>query len=249
MPAGTPPPPDPSRPAGGAGPGGAIVVAEPAGLVVLVWLLFPVLGAALLWLVRSSAGWVAALRWMPMRGPFRLIDAVDEPWATGGALLLGALGGLLVAAVAAAERLTVTVAGEGVTLVRDDVTRRIARDGITGAFRDGSRLVLLGPAAEELVRESSDLPADRLRAAFEAYGYRWYADGDPFRAEYRRWTDGGPDLPPGANPLLRARQRALDRNDRADAVELRTELARLGVVVREEGRRQYWRRAGQGRTV
>ncbi len=225
-----------------AAPGEPTVVAEPAGRVALVWILCPPLGAALLWLVQASAGWVASLRWIPMRGPFMLIDAVDEPWATGGALVLGTLGGLLVAGIAAAERLTVTVAIDRVTLVRGTTTRRIGRDEITGAFRDGKRLVLLGPAAEELAREPSDLPADRLRAAFQAYGYRWYADGDPYRADFRRWTDGGPELPPGAYSLLKARQRALDKGDKADVAELRTELVPLGVVVRDEGKRQYWRR-------
>ncbi|WP_234359473.1 MULTISPECIES: hypothetical protein [unclassified Plantactinospora] len=223
-------------------PGEPIVVAEPASLVALVWILFPPLGAALLWLVQASAGWVASLRWMPMRGPFMLIDAVDEPWATGGALLLGTLGGLLVAGIAAAERLTVTVARDGVTLVRGTATRRVGRAEITGAFREGKRLVLLGPAAEELARESSDLSADRLRAAFEAHGYRWYPDGDPYRAEFRRWADADPELPAGANSLLKARQRALDSGDKADVAELRVELTRLGVVVRDEGKRQYWRR-------
>lgn len=221
---------------------GRTVVAEPASVVALVWILCPPLGAILLWLVQASAGWISSLRWMPMRGPFELIDAVDEPWATGAALLLGALGGLLVAGITAAERLTVTVAADGVTLIRGDSTRNVDRTRITGAFRDGKQLVLLGTATEELVREPSDLSAGRLRDAFEAYGYRWYADGDPYRADFRRWVEGGAELPPGADPLLRARQRALDKDDRADAVELRAELARLGVVVREEKRRQYWRR-------
>ncbi|MFY1690368.1 YqeB family protein [Plantactinospora sp. WMMB782] len=223
--------------------GGSTVVAEPAWLVAVVWVLCPVLGAGLLWLVQACAGWVASLRWIPMRGPFMLIDEVAdaEPWASLGALFLGALGGLLVAAIAAAERLTVTVAGDAVTLLRDGTARRVDRAEIAGAFRDGKRLVLLGPGGGEVARESSDLPADRLRAAFEAYGYRWHADGDPYAADFRRWTDGGPGLPPGANSLLKARQRALDKDDRADLAELRAELSRLGVVVRDEGKRQYWR--------
>ncbi|GIG86148.1 YqeB family protein [Plantactinospora endophytica] len=222
--------------------GAPTVVAEPASHVALVWLLAPVLGAALFWLVQASAGWIASLRWIPMRGPFKLIDAVDEPWATGGALLLGTLGGLLVAGIAAAERLAVTVAGDGVTLVRGDATRRVDRTEITGAFWDSKRLVLLGRAAEELARERTGLPADRLGAAFEAHGYRWYADGDPYGADFRRWTDRDPALPAGANGLLKARQRALDKGDKPDLAELRAELLRLGVVVREEGKRQHWRR-------
>ena len=201
-------------------------------------------GAALCWAVQAAAGWIASVRWMPMRGPFKLIDAVDEPWATGGALLLGALGGLLLAGMAAAERLAVTVAADRVTLVRGDGTRHVLeRARIGGVFRDGKQLVLLGGLGEELARESSDLPANRLRDAFEAYGYRWYADGDPHRDDYRRWVDGAPGLPPGADPLLRVRQRALDRKDGSELAELGAELARLGVLVRDRDKRQYWRPA------
>jgi len=219
------------------------VVAERAGMVALVWITLPVLGAALLWVVQWSAGWIASLRWIPMRGPFMLIDAVDDPWATSGALLLGALGGLLLAWMAAAERLAVTVAADRVTLARGDGTRHVGRDRISGVFRDGKQLVLLGTVGEELARESSDLPAARLRDAFEAYGYRWYADGDPHRDDYRRWVDGAIGLPPGADPLLRVRQRALDRKDGAELAELGAELARLGVLVRDRDKRQYWRPA------
>jgi hypothetical protein len=159
-----------------------IVVAEPTGIVALVWVAFPLLGAGLLWLLQWSAGWIAAIRWIPMRGPFLLMDAVDEPWATGGALLLGVLGGLVVAGTAAAERLTVTVAADRVTLARGDGTvRHIERDRIGEVFRDGKQLVLLGVDTEELAREASDLPADRLRDAFEAYGYHWSTGGGPAR--------------------------------------------------------------------
>jgi cysteinyl-tRNA synthetase len=46
-------------------------------------------------------------------------------------------------------------------------------------------------------------------------------------------------LPPGADALLTAREKNSD-----DADELRAELARLGVVVRDEKGKQYWRPAG-----
>jgi|HigsolmetaAR206D_1030411.scaffolds.fasta_scaffold00177_25 hypothetical protein len=217
------------------------VVAEPAAVVVLTWILFPSLGAAGGWVVQWSAGWIASLRYVPWRGLFRLVDSVDEPWASIGALLVGAVVGLLVAAAAARERLTVTVADDLVLLVRGDVTRELRRERVGGVFRDGAQLVLLDTDGGELARESSDLPADRLRAAFERHGYHWHADGDPYRDEWRRWVGDDADLPAGAGPLLRFRQQAVERNDRRDMAELRAELARLGVVVRDERKRQYWR--------
>jgi hypothetical protein len=51
-----------------------------------------------------------------------------------------------------------------------------------------------------------------------------------------------PELPTGANAILRARARALERGDTEDAAQLRRELGKLGIVVREEAKRQSWRR-------
>jgi hypothetical protein len=69
----------------------------------------------------------------------------------------------------------------------------------------------------------------------------WLADGDPHAARYQQWLEGEPSLPIGADPLFRARRRALEQGRKDDAEALRNELARLGVVVREQERKQYWR--------
>ncbi|WP_442930243.1 CysS/YqeB C-terminal domain-containing protein [Micromonospora sp. LH3U1] len=45
----------------------------------------------------------------------------------------------------------------------------------------------------------------------------------------------------GADALLRARERAVRRDRRDDARELRRELGLIGVVLRDEDKRQYWR--------
>ncbi|MGH3490867.1 MAG: CysS/YqeB C-terminal domain-containing protein [Actinopolymorphaceae bacterium] len=43
---------------------------------------------------------------------------------------------------------------------------------------------------------------------------------------------------------MKARARALDRKDAGDATQLRDELAKLGVVVRDEEKRQFLRTTG-----
>jgi hypothetical protein len=48
-------------------------------------------------------------------------------------------------------------------------------------------------------------------------------------------------LPDGANALLAARAKALKKRDADESAVLLTELHRLGVVVRVEKGRQYWR--------
>lgn len=101
-------------------------------------------------------------------------------------------------------------------------------------------MVLLDADDGELVRQPSDLPTDRLSRAFRDHGWPW-AEADPHRDAYRRWVPGLPGLPDGADALLRARQEALEKDRDDEARELRTELGRYGVVLRDDGERQYWR--------
>jgi hypothetical protein len=236
---------DQPRRAGATTPRGQTVVAEPRWWRVLVWIGIPLLGLPAGWLLESVASWVASLPWVPFQGPFKLVASVPEPHATIGALVVGGLAGLVLATLAALDRLTVTVADDQVAFTRGGVTRAVTRALVGAVFLDGKQLVLLGPATEELARETSDLQADRLEDAFVVHGFPWRADGDPYRDEYQRWVDDGAGLPAGANALLKARARALDKGDGDDAAELRTELARLGVVVRDQRKRQYWRRSGR----
>ena len=220
-------------------------MAEPGWQRLLVWIGFALLGLAAGWLLKSAAGWVASLPWAPFQGPFKLVEAVPEPHASIGALVVGGLAGLVLATLAELDRLTVTVAADQVTFTRGGVTRSFKRPLVGAVFLEERRLVLLGRATEELARETSDLEADRLGDAFVRHGFPWRAGGDPHRDEYQRWVDDVPTLPASANALFRARARALDRGDGDEAAQLRADLARLGVVVRDEHKRQYWRASGR----
>ncbi|WP_254549200.1 YqeB family protein [Catellatospora tritici] len=210
-----------------------------------VWAGFPLAGAGVGWLLRAVAGWVAGLAWAPLQGPFRLVASIREPYGTLAAVGVGALLGLGVALLATLEVLVLVIDDDAVALRRGGVERaRFGRPAVRGVFIDLKHLVLLGADGAELDRQECDLDVERVRAAFERHGYRWLP-GDPHAAHYRRWVDGDPDLTGPAGALLRARQRAVDRGEDRDRDEFRAELARLGVVVRDEGKRQYWRSQGQ----
>ncbi|MFE8013578.1 hypothetical protein ACFU3O_12655 [Streptomyces antibioticus] len=192
-------------------------------------------------LVPFLADWLVSLPWAPLKGPAELVDSVPEPARTLGTGVVGAVVGLFFGFGALHESLTVTVDDARVGLAVRGEKREFACEEIALAARDGKQLVLLSRTGAELARENCGLPWARLARAFTEHGYRW-ADEDPHREQFRRWVPGAAGLPEGANALLHARARALKaKDDASDARELRTELGRLGVIVRDEKDRQYWR--------
>ncbi|MFF5052151.1 hypothetical protein ACFY1S_03050 [Micromonospora sp. NPDC000663] len=216
-----------------------VVSGGPLELAVM-WGGFPLLGAGAGWLLAAATGWLVRLPWVPFRDLVEWLDRLPEPQATIGTIAVGVLAGLVVAGIGTAERLIVTVDAAQVRLRRAGADQAVARAETRAVFVDDGHLVLLDADGAELVREATDLPSDRLAAAFRAHGWGW-ADADPHRPAYRLWVPDLPGLPGGADALLRARERALDRDRRDDVRELRRELGRIGVVVRDEGKRQYWR--------
>ncbi|MFI7606731.1 hypothetical protein ACIBTV_16540 [Micromonospora sp. NPDC049366] len=221
-------------------PGTRTTVSGGASELVVLWGGFPLLGAGAGALLGRTASWVADLPWAPMQGLFEALSRLPQPELTIGAALLGVLGGGLLASAGTAQRLIVRVDRERVGLRRDGRQREVPRRDVRVVLVDGRDLVLLDADGGELVRERSDLSQDRLRAAFRSHGWPW-AEEDPHRAAYRLWVPGLPGLPVGADALLRARQDAVSHDRRDDARELRRELGRIGVVVRDEERRQQWR--------
>ena len=207
-------------------------------------------GAAVLlagvgWLLDPLAHWLVGLQWAPMRGPAELLVSVPEPWLSVGLVVLGAVAGMALIFFDSLEQVSVNVSGERVVLRRADHVQEIAREQVGHVFLEKGRLVLLGPAGEEVAREKCDLNAGRIAAAFTAHGYTW-VDGDPYEDEFTIWAPNTPELPDLANALLAARAQALKASDAGESVkELRRELARVGIVVRDKGGQQYWRGPGR----
>lgn len=218
----------------------ATVVRDPVWAALLMWVGLPVAGALVFWGLGSIAGWLATVPGVPFQGLFELAAKAPEPWVTLGAWVLGAAAGIVLALIGAHETLRLTVTSSGVQLRRMDTPSSAKREEVESVYLDGKDLVLVGSRGEELAREKSELPRDRVRAAFVDHGYTWL-DEDPYRDQYRLWVEDLPDLPPGANAVLKARSKALEKDSQTDVRELRAELVNLGVVVRERKKRQYVR--------
>ncbi|MFD8233665.1 hypothetical protein ACFV20_17530 [Streptomyces sp. NPDC059696] len=217
--------------------GGATELAESAWAIVLFCVACGAAAGAVLPLL---ARLLLALPWAPLEGPAELLTSVPEPALTLGTVALGVLSGLLLGFWGVHESLSVRVSATHVTLAVRDGSQEFPRAEVSACFRDGKQLVLVGPGGLELAREQCGLNWRRLADALTAHGYPW-TERDPHHAEFRRWVPGTPGLPPGADALLVARAKTREDEHGAEARELRGELLRLGVVVRDEGKRQYVR--------
>ncbi|GII90644.1 hypothetical protein Ssi02_08750 [Sinosporangium siamense] len=206
-----------------------------------LWVLFPLIGVGLGGLLVFLIGWLADLPWVPFKGPIDLIDSIPDPWLAVGLPAAGLLIGLVVSMITLHESVSVTISDDRVALTTMGKERAFPREAVEAVFVDAKHLVVLGHHTEELAREKHEgLPISQLEAAFTGHGYR-YLDGDPHKADFRRWVPDMPGLPPGADALLKARQKALEKSDQSDVRDLRHELGKIGVVVKEEGKRQFWR--------
>jgi hypothetical protein len=206
----------------------------------------PLVGLLLGYFLPRIADWAVDLPWVPLQGPLKLIARWDSWWVVLLLTLVGLVLGVLLAAAALEDTLKVTVTDTEVEFQKNKVTRAVPREKIRVAFLDGQDIVLHDTDSRELARERHDQlksEARQIPVAFQAHGYPWAADGDPYRDAFRRWVEDDPDLPPAVNAVLRARSKAFEQGDKgkADLRELRDEISKLGYVVRDEDKKQYWR--------
>lgn len=208
---------------------------------VLIFAGCSVLGLALGYFIPLIAKWALTLPWVPFEGPLKLITSFSGVWVTVVTTLLGLLAGLWFAEEVIKDTLHVVVSGETIRLKKDGAVQEFRRATISTVFLDGKQLVILGSNGEEHARETYDWASGRIADALTEHGYSWSPGGDPYKEQFRRWVLDTPELPPAVNALLKAREIALRKKEKGEAKELRREVAKHGVVVRDEETRQYWR--------
>ncbi|SCV42667.1 Uncharacterized protein yqeB [Bacillus subtilis] len=206
-----------------------------------LYALLAIIGLTIGYFIPQFAKWALSLPWIPFEGPLRLVTSFQA--AAFITALLGMSAGIWFAHSVIAMLLSVKITDDTVELTKGKKVQTIRSDDIALVFIDHKRLVLLGTAGYELVREEIDEKPVNVEKAFRQHHYEWSTDGDPFKDQFRRWIPDAPDLSPGAHALLKARHHALKDEETDDVEEFRLELAQLGIVVRDEGTRQYWRKA------
>ncbi|TDC57568.1 hypothetical protein E1281_04445 [Actinomadura sp. KC345] len=221
--------------------GKVTVLREPVWSTVGLYVVAMLGGAGLGRLLGLLADWLVTLPWAPMQGPAELVTSI--PAAVLPAV--GVLAGAVLGVVAQYEQTVMRLDGDEVVLTRKGRQERLSRADIATVCRDGRHLVVLGTEGGELARHECGLPFGRVAGAVVRHGYPW-ADADPYEDEFRLWVPDLPGLPEGVNALLKARQKVLDEkgSGHGDVRELREELSRLGIVVKDRKRRQYVRSTG-----
>ncbi|MCY7841498.1 DUF308 domain-containing protein [Bacillus spizizenii] len=203
-----------------------------------------IIGLTIGYFIPQFVKWALSLPWIPFEGPLRLVTSFQA--AAFITALLGMSQGICFAHSVIAMLLSVQITDDTVELTKGKKVQTIRSDDIALVFIDHKRLVPLGTAGYEIAREEIDEKPVNVEKAFRHHHYEWSTDGDPFKGQFRRWIPDAPDQPdlsPGAHALLKARHNALKDEETDEVEEFRLELAQLGFVVRDEGTRQYWRKA------
>ncbi|AKG44660.1 YqeB [Streptomyces xiamenensis] len=213
----------------------------PRGELRLILLGFPALGLALAWLLPGAARWATeTLPWMPFEGPLTFVAGLDQLWQRALFLAVGVVAGLVVAFIAVAESMKLTLTDDELTVERDDTTHRFARADISAVFPDGKELVVLDRTTRPLIRGEHQAPLAAVAAAFQRHGYPW-SKADPHAADFRRWVPHAPELPAEVHVVFAARKEARRRDAKEEARDLTETLGQLGYVVRDHEGQQHWR--------
>ncbi|MEU1115158.1 MULTISPECIES: hypothetical protein [unclassified Streptomyces] len=213
---------------------------HPRGDLLLLVCGLPALGLLLGLALPRLARWASGSPVLPWRSGVEFVGRLDAPWQTAVVMAVGLVAGLVLAFLALAETMKLTVTDERVRVERNDRTRTYERADVSAVFLDGKHLVLLDRDSGELARGEHSARAAAVAAAFRAHDYPWH-DADPHAALFRRWIPGTPDLPAEVHALLAARKAALRRKAPRDAGDLAETVRGLGFVLRDEGAEQYWR--------
>ncbi|NEW07635.1 DUF308 domain-containing protein [Paenibacillus sp. SYP-B3998] len=211
---------------------------------VLIWVLLLISGFVLGWFLPNIANWAVRLVWVPFKGPLELIASFKGSWLRYLTTSIGVLAGLYIIYIVFKESLTISISDKDVQLSINDIEETYAKEELTVCFLENKQLVLLGTWGQELFREKVESSSTRISDAFKRYGFPWSKE-DPFKDQYRLWVSASPDLELGVNALLQARKIAIEKKEISDVKEIKRELSKLGIAVRDEANLQYWRTTSQ----
>lgn len=227
-----------------------IVLQRQGWLNVVFFAGFPILGAGLGCLLSFVPGWLTRLPdWVdnlpmiPGHEQFAMLDGLSGPWLTGILIAVGALAGIVLAAMTLTVP-TWEISRDSLTITHNNQTLLdVPLHHIHSLHPEGQsgEIIVLGTNTGILARAEVEPNIAELKEAAVRFGLTWH-DSDPFESNYVRWLDGDPELSDRVNAILRTRLQAVEKGDEEDGAQLSEALEAEGIVVRNRGGRQQWRR-------
>ncbi|WP_163541501.1 hypothetical protein [Occultella kanbiaonis] len=118
-------------------------------------------------------GTIAARYPIPFAGPIEILSSFDAPALVVLRPVIGALAGLVIAAVVIAGSPRITVSDAEILIATGDDERRIERAQVAGVYREGGALVIDSVEGRQLYKGDVEAPRATVRDAFVARGYPW----------------------------------------------------------------------------
>ncbi|AIK39330.1 putative yqeB [Bacillus pseudomycoides] len=199
-----------------------------------------ILGGLVGWFIPVIANWILKLPVVPMEKLFLFITSFNSLWVSIVASIIGIIIGMLLTLTIFDESLEVTISYTSLQLKLGDTVNTLEKSSISTIYMEDKQFIILGKNGNELYRAVIETKKGTVREALHNYHYPW-EEKDPFHIEYQRWALGHPDFPEKINALLHARELALKEKKADTAKYLREDLAKLGVVIRDEKNGQYVR--------
>ncbi|MBB4823336.1 hypothetical protein HNO89_000556 [Sporosarcina luteola] len=212
------------------------------------WLIaFSIFGVALGYFFSRILSWLMTKDRIPFQERLTFINKFVElfqlhlgEWSNVLFSIVGLVGGLYGAKLLLRESPAISITNDNIKIANDVITIELLQDEIRDIYYDHDELVIVGCSGHELLRKSYDSKPETLKVAFKQHGYPFRTD-DLYSHLFTLWQPASQHLPDHVHALLKAREIAKKNDEGEEANVMRSELAKLGVVVKDEGTKQFWR--------
>ncbi|UFU03594.1 hypothetical protein LQF12_03005 [Ruania suaedae] len=198
----------------------------------------PALAAWLVGLIERSP--------LPVPGLLEVIAGLPWAWSIPIGVLLGVVGGVLLAMTIVHEALSLTVATDHLEYRQEGREGWIERAEVASIHPDGRDVVVLDERGRVRARLNAEaLESASLARTLREFDYPWRQE-DPFEGDYQRWMDGRPGFSAAEHALIGRWQEA--RRKPRERTEAEAALREADLAVRyRDGRVQVRRVGGAGR--
>lgn len=200
----------------------------------------PVILAVIFYFLPSLLPLVGKIPFLADNQLIHFITRLEGDWIHWLLSGIGLIAGILIALYIFTEILKMEVHRDYMIIDIFDRKTEIQKRDIESVFKEGKRLVIVNKDGLELLRESTDHSTERLKNAFQKFHYPWVSH-DPHAEVFFEWSVDQKELSRRANDILYDRRQALRDEEEKKSKNLRQDLMEIGIVVKDEGSRQYIR--------